>query len=237
MKQVLIVVVLILAVATRVQAAFKMPKSAYRMEALEEAKAEALEKRRPITFIYTTENTSCGLCAYSSKAAADTLRTKSVVVYANSDKDWAQLPGIVRAALSAPEAGRFIPKTVILDPEMTKVIATVPYARGQEQDKLLKQAKKDLAAAMPKRSSLALAPPKRVVTVTLPVDENREMRTWHSKSGAEVTASLLKEAPRYLVLKKEDGGQLQIAAYKLSDADQQYVEGLKNALRDDGTRE
>ena len=76
-----------------------------------------------------------------------------------------------------------------------------------------------------------------VVTVTLPVDENREMRTWHSKSGAEVTASLLKEAPRYLVLKKEDGGQLQIAAYKLSDADQQYVEGLKNALRDDGTRE
>ena len=62
----------------------------------------------------------------------------------------------------------------------------------------------------------------------VPLDENREPRTWRSQSGAEVQASLVKEEGWHVVLKKdEDGAYLKILPAKLSDEDQEYVNGLK----------
>jgi thioredoxin-related protein len=58
-------------------------------------------------------------------------------------------------------------------------------------------------------------------------DMNREIRTWQSKSGSSVTASIIQERGSYVVLKKEDGSTFQILTGKLSDGDQQHIADLK----------
>jgi thiol-disulfide isomerase/thioredoxin len=60
-------------------------------------------------------------------------------------------------------------------------------------------------------------------------DENRPLRTWTSKSGAERTASLIETAWGYAVLRKPDGGKMSIAISRLSEADQEYVRGLRQS--------
>ena len=58
-------------------------------------------------------------------------------------------------------------------------------------------------------------------------DENREVRTWTSKSGASLAASLLEEQSVSVVLRKEDGSIVKIPTTRLSDEDRAYIAGLK----------
>jgi protein disulfide-isomerase len=73
---------------------------------------------------------------------------------------------------------------------------------------------------------------RRSVPARIAVDENREMRTWHSRSGAELTASLLQEAGTTIVLKKEDGSTFRIRPSDLSEADRDYIAGLRTAAQE-----
>jgi hypothetical protein len=227
MKKMLVLIAASWVGAWQGRAEFKMPKSVFRMNQLEEAKAAAQEKGCPITFISTHEKTSCGLCASASVCAAEELDKKTVVVYVDCDGEKPQLPKIVQDALRKPEAGRYVPKTVIVDPEITKVITIVPYATGAEQQTLLKQAKKQISQAMPKKTSKPSTSAHGPARSAIEPDENREMRVWRSKNGAELTGSLFKEKGSYLVLRKEDGTQRQILMSELSDEDQKYVRELK----------
>jgi hypothetical protein len=234
MQKVIVVLMTAVLLSSQAVAGFRIDKSVYRMDKLESAQAKAKSEGKPMTFLYTDENTTCGLCSGASVNLMDTLRKKTVVVYADSSLDWAKLPGVVQEALRKPEAGKYIPKTVILDSELTKVITIVPYARGSEQDKLLKHAKKEISKAMPKSAPAnKTATPLRAApsVPTIQPDEDREMRTWKSKAGADVRASLVKETGRYLILKKEDGARLQILLNKLSDEDQKYVTELKEEAK------
>lgn len=140
-------------IAVEAKANFKMPKEVYRMDRLEEAKAEATSNGRAITIIFTREKTSCRLNEAASLNAAGTLRRETVVVYADCDTEWNQLPATVQEALRSPEAGRFVPKTVILDAGLNNVLAIVPYANGGRYDRLLKDAMKKLPEA-PSKSGL-----------------------------------------------------------------------------------
>ena len=71
----------------------------------------------------------------------DTFRKCSIVVYVNCKTESGALPEVVKEGLHSEDAGRFIPKTVVVDPEISEVIAVVPYARGDsERRKLYAQA-------------------------------------------------------------------------------------------------
>ena len=62
----------------------------------------------------------------------------------------------------------------------------------------------------------------------LPRDENREVRTWTSKNGASINASVLEETGAHVILKKEeDGSSVKILKRSLSAEDQKYIKGLK----------
>jgi len=214
-------------------AEFKMPNSVYRMARLEQAKTEAASKGRPITFVYTHEGTTCGHCANASLNIVDKLRSRSVMVYVDYKTEKDLLPDIVRAALRKPEAGRYVPKTVIVDAGITNVLAIVPYARGDEQDKLLKRVGADLWR---RRSGSATAQKPLVAPVRAPVRippaANREMRTWTSRAGVSIKASLFEELTTHLVLQKEDGTKVMIAGHDLSQPDQDYIQALKKSLSD-----
>lgn len=62
---------------------------------------------------------------------------------------------------------------------------------------------------------------------TIEPDVDREMRTWTSRSGQELTASLLREIGSSVILKKEDGVKMKIEQYKLSKRDREYIEQLR----------
>jgi len=212
---------------------FKIPKNVYHMKQLEAAKSEATSKNKAITFVYTDAETTCPLCADASLGVMNGLASKTVVIYASTKTDSGTVPDIVREAFRRPEMGRFIPFTVVVDAAITNVIAIVPYSRGSEQKKHLKEVNKAIfeASLVTKNSSVSsISQPavKHSAPVT-PASGNREMRTWKTKAGFEVKASLVKEIGEYVVLKKEDGTEVTVFLCILTEEDQAYVTRLRNA--------
>ncbi len=123
-----------------VVAAFKLPSSVFRIDQLGEAQDKAKSTNAPIVFLYTDEDTTCGLATAASLDALQEFKDDCVVVYAASGKgkeSWAKIPGIVRSAIKSSEAGRFIPKCIIVNPEVTRVISIVPYTRDSRERKEL----------------------------------------------------------------------------------------------------
>jgi hypothetical protein len=119
----------ILLTASIAMAGFTVKSGVYRMDQLDDAKAEALSSGKPVAFLYSDENTTCPLCAGASKNAMEALSDRCVIVYSEK-ADWAKMPKPVRTAIHAPEAGKYIPKIVVMRPNFKEVIVIVPYARG-----------------------------------------------------------------------------------------------------------
>jgi len=145
MKRIIICLFVLMAVET--MADFKMPKKVYRLDELEKAQAEATSEKKAISFIITQEKTSCGICAARSLEAAKTLGRKTIVVYINSATELEKTPKLVFESLISPEAGKYIPKVVILNVDLTEVYAIVAIPEGsdnKEYVKVLKEALKEL---------------------------------------------------------------------------------------------
>jgi hypothetical protein len=70
------------------------------------------------------------------------LACSCVLVYVDKS-DAAKLPNQVKNALRSPDAGRYIPM-VVVSYDLKKVIAIVPYARGDAYKKLLSEAKEKI---------------------------------------------------------------------------------------------
>lgn len=126
--------------ASIAMAGFSLKSGVYRMSEMESAKAEARATGKPIAFLYSDENTTCPLCAGSSQYAMDALAESCLMVYAD-EKDWAKLPKKVRAAIRAPEAGKYIPTIIVMSSDLEKVIVIVPYVRGDAYYNLIAEAR------------------------------------------------------------------------------------------------
>lgn len=222
--------VCLLGVALEAKAEFTMPKKVFRMGEFEKAKAEAESKGQPITFIFTDEHTSCGLCSGASLKTAEKLDKKTVVVYADCNTERPKLPAAVQQALQTPEAGRFIPMTVITDAALTNVLAIVPYVRGDaEQEQLLKDVLKKLPKATPMSAAAhTLAPRPGLPMAGIPPAEGREFRTWKSLSGATIEAALVQERSGRVRLKTRDGSSVEIMVANLAKDDQTYLGTFRN---------
>lgn len=146
--------------AIAVRAEFNVPKSVHRMGDMATAQAEARAQCKPVTFLYSDEKSTCPLCCGVSTEVINDLKQKSVMIYVDAAKgDWKDLPRPVQQALNSPEAGKFIPKTVVMDAEAAHVIAVVPYTRdARALEKSLKDAKKKIEAVVgkPRRGPMPL---------------------------------------------------------------------------------
>ena len=116
-------------------ASFTLPSLVYRMDQLGEAMEAAKEKEVPIAFVYTDESTDCGLCKSASLDIVEALKDRTVMIYVNSgdEQDWGKTPNLVRRAINSPQAGRYIPVAVLVDPDVRQVYGIVPYVRDVEQ--------------------------------------------------------------------------------------------------------
>jgi len=113
------------------------------MNELDAAKSDALSGRKAVAFLYSDENTFCTQCMSASLQAMETLSGSCVVVYVTKS-DATKLPEQVKNALRSPEAGKYIPTIVVMSYDLKKVIAVVPYARGEAYKKLLSGAKEKI---------------------------------------------------------------------------------------------
>lgn len=136
----------LLFILTAAHAGFTLPYYVYRIDELEQAQEEAKVNDSAIAIVYTDKNTNCGLATAASLDVIQGLRDDSIIVYANRDS-WAKIPTIVKRAINSPQAGRYIPKTVIVDSEIERVICIIPYARDANNRKDLLGEARNLISA------------------------------------------------------------------------------------------
>jgi hypothetical protein len=132
-------------ISSIVLAAFGIPGHVYTVGQFGNAQQVAINSNKPITFIYSDKNTDCGLATAASQDIFQNLKNHSVIVYAERN-DWNNLPAIVRNGMNSPESGQYIPKTVIVSPDLNRVICIIPYAKTKERNDLIQQAQNLLSS-------------------------------------------------------------------------------------------
>ncbi len=130
------------------KADFEPMRGEYLLGDLRRAQAQARRRGRVLAFIYTVPDSACRLTDEMFELVRKELSLYSVVVLANAadPKMRRELPPVVRSAIQAGEVGNLLPKTVVVDAEMKKVLARVPYVRdGMERHRLIAEAKAAIA--------------------------------------------------------------------------------------------
>ncbi|OPY03476.1 MAG: hypothetical protein A4E60_00336 [Syntrophorhabdus sp. PtaB.Bin047] len=107
-------------------AGFSLPPEVHRIGSLKDAEARAASTNVPIVFVYSDENTRCGLARTATLDVMGELRGSALVVYV-SRNDSDRTPQYVIKAMNSPAAGKFIPKTVAVNPKTGKVEMIIPY--------------------------------------------------------------------------------------------------------------
>ena len=125
-----------------VWAGFDLPKKVYKASQFEQAKTAAAAAGKPISIILTDTATDCPLATNASLTMIDSLDRKTVVVYASPQGDFGKLPPLVQEAFNKREAGTYIPKTVVVDADVSKVICIVPYGEPMALKESLSKARK-----------------------------------------------------------------------------------------------
>ena len=140
MKKVYISTLILLLTSTVCIGKIKLPSDCFKISELTEAKKESKEKNKPLAFVYTDKNSTCGLCVRATDIIIDELDSPTVLVYLESK---AKAPKQVSAALS--KKGQYIPKVVVFDTELQKEIGLVIYEDIEEDgDKALRPLKKEI---------------------------------------------------------------------------------------------
>jgi hypothetical protein len=108
--------------------------SAYRTSDLELAKQEAVSSRNPIAWIASAPKLLDGRGTISQTNsrgatlhAVFALRARAVLVFMDAYEENHKSPGFIDYALHHPDPHYTPPTVLLLDPEATKVIATVIY--------------------------------------------------------------------------------------------------------------
>jgi len=113
-------------------AGFSLPPEVYRIGSLKDAQDKARSLNVPIVFIYSDENTACGLAKTATLDVVRETKGNALVVYI-SRNDSAGIPENVIKAMNSPEAGKFIPKSVVINPKTGKVEMIIPYISNRSQ--------------------------------------------------------------------------------------------------------
>jgi hypothetical protein len=107
-------------------AGFSLPPEVYRIGSLKDAQEKAVSANVPVVFVYSDENTRCGLARTATLDVMGELKGSALVVYV-SRNDSDRIPQYVIKAMNSPAAGRFIPKTVAVNPKTARVEMIIPY--------------------------------------------------------------------------------------------------------------
>lgn len=136
-------VALLVLTACSAFAEIKFPPNSFTIEELAEAQKSAEAKGRPIAFVYTNKNTTCGLCSGATETIIGNLKMSAVLVYVENK---GSAPSKVAAALE--ERGKYIPKVVVFDATLANNLGLVTYEEIKaEGERPLRKLKSDMRKA------------------------------------------------------------------------------------------
>jgi len=120
-------------------AGFSLPPEVYRMGSLKEVQEKAKSANVPMVFIYSNENSACGLAKTATLDVAQELKGAALIIYV-SKNDSASIPRDVIKAMNSPAAGKFIPKSVVVNPRTNRIEMIIPYIsdRGRRIEEIRK---------------------------------------------------------------------------------------------------
>ncbi len=150
-KKCLLIIIFIIGMTGQALAAFPIPSGVYTISNLDKACQKALEENKPLTFLYSDQDTTCPLCTTASNDILYTLDKMSIIVYV-TQSDWCAVPPLVQNAIISPAAGKYIPKTVIVNPQIDKIVYIIPYQR-QNRIILINEAKDKISESFPTRAT------------------------------------------------------------------------------------
>jgi hypothetical protein len=109
------------------------PTSVYTMDRLKEAQDEAYNTGKAVAIIHTRieENANTVEISLDVEKA---IRSTCVTVYAHSHDDDSKLPRLAFDALDRGEVGPYIPKTIVMNPNLQDIITTIHYV-GERKDR------------------------------------------------------------------------------------------------------
>ena len=113
-------------------AAFSLPSEVYRIGSLKNVQNKAKSINVPIVFVYSDENTACGLAKTATLDVIQELKENALIIYV-SRYDSASIPANVIKAMNSPGAGKFIPKTIVINPKTDKVEMIIPYISNRSK--------------------------------------------------------------------------------------------------------
>jgi len=108
-------------------AGIRIPSTVFEICELEEAREKAKKFGKPISFLYTDADSDCGLCNSAANTILRELKTTTVMVYM---RDKRECPRKVAKALT--QRGKYIPKVVVFDPDLTQELGLVTYEEIDE---------------------------------------------------------------------------------------------------------
>ena len=98
-NRIAVVILLFMAINTSVWASFTLPGVVYRVDHMSTAINDAKDKNIPILYLWSDENTTCGLCTAASIDIIEEFKNSTVIIYISSknDSDWEKFNNIVIA--------------------------------------------------------------------------------------------------------------------------------------------
>lgn len=205
-------------------AGFKIPKSVFTIDQLEEAKSEALESEKPLVFLYSDEKSTWGPCNAASLASIKSFKSVGVIVYVNYKTQSAKLPKAASKLNSTPEAGRTVPKLFITSADATTPIKVIPYkSLSSDASKSARAFKKELATAN------ILGDSKPPVEQSAPKKSNAllaEKQDWTNSQGKKITAAIKSATDLTVVFVMKYNKLVTYPMDKLSPESQAKIKGL-----------
>ncbi len=125
-------------------ATFQLPPYVFTANKLAEAQAKAKSQNLPIVILYSDKKSTCPKCDDASNDVIYTLNKNSIMVYIEYS-ELNKLPDVIVRAFRSPEAGKFIPITVIVDYELKQVLYIIPYVDRNDRMPLMAEAKKKIS--------------------------------------------------------------------------------------------
>lgn len=103
-------------------AEIRFPSTAFEQTEISAAQQKAASTGRPIAFVYTNKETTCGLCIGATEKIIEAFRSSAVIVYV---KGTDTLPENIRAVFASK--GKYIPKVALFDAKLETSYGLVTY--------------------------------------------------------------------------------------------------------------
>lgn len=184
------------------EAGFQPRRGEFTGETIQEALRTAEREGNKLIVIFTNPKTTCGLARSMFDAVYSEFRSRGTLLFLDTSAgDLAKAPASIQQALRATEAGRFIPKTVVMTPDASQVVAYIPYSRERnERVDSFRDARRKMSAAQ--RAAPVAAGP----------------RVWRDIYGNTIKGELVTQTPIHVTL-RVDGDEMQVERSMFSSAD------------------